>query len=437
MEKQIRLFWLRRDLRLDSNPGLIQALESGIPVQCLFIFDPDLLGRFLNPLDRRVSFIHRTLEQLRIQLQQYGADLWVFHGRPLQVMQYLREHYPLESLWTAQDYEAHSLQRDREIFDYLQNQNIACHWTKDHLIQGPLQVLKADGSPYTVFTPYFKAWKARLHIAPPTKTQWQNLRAKGPELHPLPPLISLGFETAELGFELNLDPKLIQNYAQNRDFPSQSGTSLSGIHLRFGTVDPVELARLGLAHSEVWLSELAWRDFFAQILYHFPHSSHSAFKSFKDPKWEQIPWIQDLEAFEIWKEGRTGYPWVDAGMRQFKATGWMHNRVRMAVASFLCKHLLIDWRWGEAYFAQHLLDYDLSANVGNWQWAAGTGCDAQPWFRIFNPELQARKFDAQGEYLSTWIPEYGSSNYPQPMVDHSYARQRALVELGRVLKVDD
>lgn len=436
MKTSLSLFWFRRDLRLEDNFALSQALQSGFPVQCIFIFDPDILDLLDDPKDRRLGFIHQKLEDLQKELRQRGSELWVFHGNVHQTWEYLCQNYSINSVFAAEDYEPLTRARDQRVAQMLQNKGIPFHLRGDHLILPPTAVLKSDGTPYTVFTPFFKAWKTKLAPAIDKIFVIPDSAPFAPrsELKPIPTLPSLGFEPQALDFGLNLDPRLIRNYAHQRDFPATEGTSYAGIHLRFGTVSPRSLARLALNHSEVWLSELAWRDFFAQILFHFPHSEHQAFKSIKDPKWNQIPWINNPDDFEKWKEGMTGYPWIDAGMRQFKATGWMHNRVRMAIASFLCKHLLIDWKWGERYFAQSLLDYDLSANVGNWQWAAGTGCDAQPWFRIFNPELQAQKFDPNGEYVRRWVPEINTARYPKAMIDHSYARQRALVEFGKVLK---
>lgn len=435
MKTPLRLFWLRRDLRLQSNPGLIEALQGSAPVQCIFIFDTEILDKLPHQDDARVQMIHQQLKKLNTELNERGSELWVFHGQVLAVMRYLLQNHSIDSVYHAQDYEPQTLLRDQQVQILFESQGIPVQRCKDHLIHSPKEVIKADGSPYTVFTPYFKAWKQKLQLGPSRATLLPHFHPRAQHNpYPIPPLASLGFIEKALDFPLYLDKSLISQYAERRDFPAQTGTSHAGIHLRFGTVDPLELARLAQEHSEVWLSELAWRDFFAQILFHFPHSENQAFKSIKDPKWNEIPWQGQSEDFEKWKEGQTGYPWVDAGMREFKATAWMHNRVRMAVASFLCKHLLIDWKWGERYFAESLLDYDLSSNVGNWQWAAGTGCDAQPWFRIFNPELQAQKFDPQGEYLRKWLPEWGSSSYPKPMIEHSYARQRALVEFGRVLK---
>ncbi|MBL7774441.1 MAG: deoxyribodipyrimidine photo-lyase [Saprospiraceae bacterium] len=432
----LAVFWFRRDLRLRDNAGLFHALKSGLPVLPLFIFDTNILNDLPDRRDARVEFIHLALGALRQELSALGSGLLVRHGRPQDVWKAMVEEYKVEAVFTNRDYEPYALRRDREVELFLSGQNIPFHTFKDHVIFEKDEVLKDGGSPYTVFTPYSRKWKARLGEkmvsdaggqqpfylqAYPTEQYFQNF--VGQEFPALPQLTDLGFEPAGIEFPPDTVSRgLIRNYDRTRDFPGQQGTSRLGVHFRFGTVSIREKARHALALNATYLNELIWRDFYSQILAHFPQVVDHAFK----PQYDKIPWREVPEELERWKNGLTGYPLVDAGMRELNATGYMHNRVRMVVASFLTKHLLIDWRQGEAYFAQKLLDYDLASNNGGWQWAAGSGTDAAPYFRVFNPEEQARKFDPDQAYIRKWVPEVGTASYPKPMVEHRFARERCL-----------
>ncbi len=420
---KITIFWHRRDLRFDDNTGLHQALQSGYPVLPLFIFDSTILEK-LPLLDHRVLFIHQQLKNLKSQAEKRASSILVEYGKPLEVWKKVLEKYDVAQVYTNHDYEPYACQRDSKIQDLLNTKNIPFHTSKDQVIFEKDEVLKNDGKPYTVFTPYSKKWKKSLtnsHLQSyPTKQYFEHLFKTSPL--PFPTLKKLGFQTSQKDFFSNhISENLLKNYTEKRDYPAISGTSKLSIHLRFGTISIRELASKALKVSESYLNELIWRDFYMMILWHFPHVTQSAFK----PAYDKIPWRNNLEEFEAWKNGKTGYPLVDAGMRELNETGFMHNRVRMVTASFLTKHLLIDWRWGEAYFAQKLLDFDLSANNGGWQWASGSGCDAAPYFRVFNPTLQAQKFDKEFKYIRHWVPEFQDITY-QKMVEHKLARERAL-----------
>jgi len=423
----MNFFWFRRDLRLDDNAGLYHALREGIPVLPVFIFDTEILGNLVDKDDRRVQFIYETVAELKKELQEKGSDLLVCHGEPQKVWTSLLEKHQPKGVFTNHDYEPAARRRDSAIAKLCQSLGVQYSSFKDQVIFERNEIVTEARKPYTVYTPYKKKWLAGLSEfylkSYPTEGYFQNFaKIKKPE--PLPALESLGFQETDFEFptrDLNL--KMLQRYEEDRDFPGlQNGTSHLGIHLRFGTLSIRELAREAQKYSQVWLSELVWRDFFMQILYHFPVVEKRSFR----PEYENIAWRKNKEDFERWCQGMTGYPLVDAGMRELNATGYMHNRVRMVTASFLTKHLLIHWYHGERYFARKLLDYDLAANNGNWQWSAGTGCDAAPYFRIFNPQSQLEKFDKEETYLRKWVPEIGTSRYPEPIVDHSFARQRAL-----------
>jgi len=419
------LFWFRRDLRLRDNAGLYHALRSGYPVLPVFIFDRNILDALDDRLDRRVEFIHQAVTELHEELGQLGSTLLVRHGRPLEVFRQLLQEYNIQAVYTNQDYEQYALGRDTAVGGLLREHGAALHTYKDHVIFEKDEVLTGSKTPYTVFTPYSRNWMAKLDDfylrSYPTEASFNRFLKRAAE--PLPSLASLGFQPVGDAFPGRIVTEdLLRQYQQTRDLPARRGTSELSVHLRFGTVSIRELARQALAHSQTFLNELIWRDFYFQVLYHFPHVEQQSFRR----EYDRIPWRNQPEDFQRWCEGRTGYPIVDAGMRQLNQTGWMHNRVRMITASFLCKHLLIDWRWGEAYFAKKLRDYDLSANNGGWQWAAGSGTDAAPYFRVFNPTLQAQKFDPKREYIRRWVPEFNSLRYPAPMVDHATARQRAL-----------
>lgn len=435
MKKKVNICWFRRDLRLTDNAALYHALRSEFPVLPVFIFDTGILNQLENKADRRVDFIHRTLEEMQALLLKEGSSLHVLHDTPLNAFKELLTHYDIQEVFTNEDYEPHAIERDEEIISLLKKHKASFHSYKDQVLLDKNEVLKDDGQPYTVYTPYSKKWKSVLtdfHLKSyPAKKYYANfLRIAQKKI---PSLNALGFEKTDLSFPSPaVHDRIIRDYAKTRDFPGLvHGTSRLGLHLRFGTISIRKLAREAQQLSQTFLGELIWREFYHMILAHFPHVGKG--KSFK-PAYDHIKWRYAEKEFEKWCEGKTGYPIVDAGMRELNATGYMHNRVRMITASFLSKHLLIDWRWGEAYFAEKLLDYDLANNNGGWQWAAGSGCDAAPYFRIFNPELQTKKFDKDLVYIRKWVPELETFDYPAPMVDHVFARERCLKAYKEALK---
>lgn len=424
MKPEITVFWHRRDLRTNDNAGLTKALQSGKPVLPLFIFDRNILDQ-LPEKDARVEFIHNELARVTAIYEKAGSSLFIKYDTPEGAWNDLLANYNIQEVYTNRDYEPYAKERDQAVFKLLEQQDIPFKGAKDHVIFEKSEVVKNDGSPYTVFTPYMKKWKATLSDASFDSYGSENLldRLYKCEPLPFPTLESMGFAPTGTAYpEKTVDTDILRQYAEKRDIPAVRGTSRLSVHLRFGTVSIRALAREGQAHAEKWLNELIWRDFYQMILHNFPHSATDAFKS----KYDQIPWRNAPEDFEKWCQGRTGYPIVDAGMRELNATGFMHNRVRMVTASFLTKHLLIDWRLGERYFAEKLLDFDLASNSGGWQWAAGSGCDAAPYFRVFNPTSQQEKFDPNFAYIKKWVPEYGTEAYPDPMVDHKFARNRAI-----------
>lgn len=417
------IFWFRRDLRLHDNHGLSQALQSGLPVQPLFIYDSNLLDQ-LEGDDPRVWFIGRQLLAIHQQLLQYGSSLLVMQGTPVEVFARLIAEGDIQEVYANEDYEPYALQRDKGVEELLLGKGISLRLFPDHLIMPPGAVLKDDGSPYTVFTPFMKRWKLRFNHGmldphPSTTFHRHFISKDGPEELLYPPRFTARHHQVN---SPHLNPAMLKSYAETRDRPDLDSTSKLGPHLRFGTVSIREIVNEAFTHSETFLNELIWRDFFAQIMAHFPFVATQSFKK----GFELFPWMNNPQDIERWMTGTTGFPIVDAGMRQLVSTGFMHNRVRMITASFLVKDLLVDWRIGEAFFAKHLLDFDLASNNGNWQWAAGTGCDASPFFRIFNPLEQQRKFDPAFIYIKQWVPEYGTGTYTTPIIDHSYARLRAL-----------
>lgn len=420
----MNIFWFRRDLRLKDNAGLYHALRNG-KTQCVFIFDEEILSKLETKKDARVAFIHQEIIRLNQELGEYESSLWVFHGKPLEVWKTVIDKYEIETVFLNRDYEPKAIERDRKVYQLLQDRGIKCSAHKDQVIFDRGEVLKDDGSPYLVFTPYSKKWREKLNEfylkSYPNLTYWKNFHEG--EKKAIPSLKKLGFEQINMEFpKREWDKSSLKYYKEQRDFPFKEGTSRLSLHLRFGTISIRSLARDMMETSSTFINELIWRDFYQMVLYHFPESEEKAIKE----KYRKIVWRNDEEEFQKWCEGSTGYPIVDAGMRELNETGYMHNRVRMIVASFLCKHLLIDWKWGERYFAEKLLDYDLSANVGGWQWAFGGGLDAAPYFRIFNPFSQQEKFDKEFNYIKKWVPEYGTDRYPKPMVDHKKARERCL-----------
>ena len=432
--QKVNIIWFRRDLRLNDNAALYHALQSGIPVLPIFIFDTNILDQLEDKADRRVAFIHSALAGMQQKLIKLGASLEVYYGTPLDIFKKLLTKYSITQVFTNHDYEPYALEREKIIRQFLENNHTALATFKDQVVFEKNEVLKDDGKPYTIFTPYSRKWKALLvdeHLKGfATEKYFNNFYQQPAQL--IPTLSSMGFSAVDKPFpSQSLKEELVKKYADQRNFPAIEGTSKLGVHLRFGTISIRELARKSKGLSETFLNELIWRDFYHMILFHFPQVGH--YKAFK-PQYDAIEWRRDEGEFERWCNGQTGYPIVDAGMRELNETGFMHNRVRMIVASFLTKHLLLDWRWGEAYFAQKLLDFDLAANNGGWQWAAGSGCDAAPYFRIFNPYLQTQKFDPKLDYIKKWVPEFQEFTYPAPIVVHEVARKRCLEVYGKALK---
>ncbi|TWW02080.1 cryptochrome/photolyase family protein [Chitinophaga pinensis] len=425
MPPTVNLCWLRRDLRLLDHAALYHALKSGNPVVPVFVFDTNILNDLDDKHDRRVTFIHDVLEDLQEKLSKLGSTLDVFYGTPQQAFEHYTKEYDVQAVFTNIDYEPYGVKRDNDIAKMLKAKNIHFHLYKDQVIFGPSEVLKDNGQPYTVFTPYSKKWKSLLtdfYLKPyPVEKYFRNFYKQ--KVKKIPSLRALGFQAGFRGFPpVKVKDSIIKNYDKTRDIPGIEGTSHLGIHLRFGTISVRELADRANTLNETYLGELIWRDFFQMIIWHFPHVVTQAFRR----EYDNIQWRNNEKEFQRWCDGETGYPIVDAGMRELNTTGFMHNRVRMITASFLTKHLLIDWRWGEAYFAKKLLDYDLAANNGNWQWAAGCGCDAAPYFRVFNPTLQTQKFDPDFQYIRKWVPEFEELTYVKPMVVHEQARKRVL-----------
>ncbi|MBX9783031.1 MAG: DNA photolyase family protein [Chitinophagaceae bacterium] len=435
MPKQaINICWFRRDLRLHDNAALYHALKDGLPVLPLFIFDKAILDLLEDKKDRRVEFIHHAITNMQQQLLKMDSSMEVYYGFPAEVFKELLQKYEVKKVFLNHDYEPYATKRDEQIKQQLIQKGASMHAFKDQVIFEKLEVTKDDGKPYTVFTPYSKRWKAQLNEEAlktyATEHHFSNFYKQSSQT--IPSLEEMGFEKSNQSFPpLQVKQELIKKYKEQRDIPSIEGTSRLSVHLRFGTISIRELAKHTKDLNETFLNELIWRDFYHMILRNFPQVGKG--KAFK-PEYDFIQWRNNEQEFEAWCNGQTGYPIVDAGMRELNTTGFMHNRVRMIVASFLCKHLLIDWRWGEAYFAKKLLDLDLAANNGGWQWAAGSGCDAAPYFRIFNPYLQTQKFDGELKYIRKWVPEFEGFNYVKPIVEHVYARKRCLEVYGKALK---
>lgn len=420
------LFWHRRDLRINDNKGLFEALKQNEIVHPIFIFDKSILDKLPNN-DQRILFIYQEIESLKKSYQNLGSDLWVYYGEPSEIIPKIAQELNCSSVYFNNDYEPYALQRDQEIQVSLNNIKIQFIGKKDHVIFEKNEVLKDDGKPYTIFTPYSRKWKANL--------KEEDLREYSIEKHTgnlvqkqqeeaLITLEEMGFESKVLHDFPNRIAKneILNNYHLSRNFPAVKGTSKLSLHLRFGTISIRKLALIAREQNETYLNELIWRDFYQMIIFHFPKSAENSFKA----QYDKIIWEKNEADFDSWCTGKTGYPIVDAGMRELNATGFMHNRVRMVVASFLTKHLLLDWRLGAAYFAEKLLDFELASNTGGWQWAAGCGCDAAPYFRVFNPQAQQEKFDKSFEYIKKWVPEFGTSSYPEPIIEHKFARERIL-----------
>ena len=457
------LCWFRRDLRLHDHAALYHALTQSIEVHCVFVFDIDILDKLNDKQDRRVEFIWHSLLELRERLRQQGSTLRILHGKAQELIVRLAHELDVQAVFCNHDYEPDALLRDMFVERELGTHNIAFHHYKDQVIFEKSEILNGSGKPYSIFTPYKNAWYKKLDEfylrAYPTEKYFSAL-AQGIAAA-LPSLESLGFvptNQSMLAGESGAEQLLgdfkphIARYQETRNFPAVNGTSCLSVHLRFGTVSIRSLASyayyVGGAGAQTWLGELIWRDFYQMLLHHYPTLAQD--QTFK-AQFNAIVFPNDVRKFTAWCEARTGYPLIDAAMRQLNQTGYMHNRLRMVVASFLVKDLHVDWRWGERYFAQHLLDFDLAANNGGWQWAASTGCDAQPWFRIFNPITQSKKFDAQGEFIRIQIPELArctdkwihapwlmptceqercgveiGNDYPAPIVDHVVAREKTL-----------
>jgi deoxyribodipyrimidine photo-lyase len=430
--KNITIFWFRRDLRVEDNTALYNALNERGNVLPLFIFDSDITDHLADKKDLRISFLFDEVTALKREFESHGSSLLIKYGKPADVFDALAAEYKISAVYTNHDYEPYATKRDEKVRKLMQSKGVDFKAFKDQVIFEKDEVVKDDGKPYTVFTPYSRKWKAALgdgeiEILPSEKLLHKTIRTS-----PFP-----DFRLAEAGLthqnfifpERVADGEIIRNYHKTRDIPSLKGTSRLSLHLRFGTISIRKLVKFAIENNETYLNELIWREFYMMILWHFPHVVDHAFK----PQYDNVKWLNNEDHFAVWCGGRTGYPIVDAGMRQLNQTGYMHNRVRMITASFLVKHLLIDWRWGEAYFAQKLLDYELSSNNGGWQWAAGSGCDAAPYFRVFNPELQTKKFDPKFEYIRQWVPEFEDFKYPKPIVAHKFARERVLEEYKRAL----
>lgn len=434
MAETINIFWFRRDLRVEDNAGLYHALKSGLPVLPIFIFDTGILEKLENKADARVAFIHSALQKLQTSLVNLGSGLEIFNSTAEKTFNLLFSKYKINKVFTNHDYEPYATSRDELIKKICQINNIAFKTLKDQVIFEKTEVVKDNGDPYTVFTPYSRKWKSVLqdfHLSsyPVEKYSQYFFQQSNKKI---PSLKEIGFQNPLINFPSEIaDTDIIKHYSEQRDFPGINGTSHLGVHLRFGTISIRRLARLAMPLSSTFVNELIWRDFYQMILWHFPQVGKG--KAFK-PAYDNIEWRRDEGEFQKWCSGQTGYPIVDAGMRELNETGFMHNRVRMIVASFLCKHLLLDWRLGEAHFAEKLLDFDLAANNGGWQWASGSGCDSAPYFRIFNPYLQTKRFDANLSYIKKWVPEFQEFSYPKPIVDHEFARKRCLEVYSKALK---
>ena len=425
MAEKINIFWFRRDLRLEDNCGFFNALNSGKKVLPIFIFDKEILDKLYKD-DSRVSFIHQELENIKVELLKINRGISIFYGKPIDIYQQLSEKYQIETVFTNRDYEPYADKRDTKIKDFLASKDINFKTYKDQVVFERNEIVKQDGTAYKVYTPYSRKWLSAFQEKGiqfyPSEDFLDNLIKK--ENHPFLSLEDIGFKQSSIKVEsYNASPKLINQYEEIRNFPAKDATSKLGTHLRFGTVSVRKMVdKASKSDNITFLKELIWREFFMQILWHFPHTPNKAFK----PKYDRIIWRNNETEFKFWCKGQTGYPLVDAGMRELNSTGFMHNRVRMLVGSFLCKHLLIDWRWGEAYFAEKLHDYEMASNVGNWQWVAGSGVDASPYFRIFNPTTQIKKFDKDLKYIKKWVPEFQELTYPKEIVEHKFARERCL-----------
>jgi len=429
--KKISLCWFRRDLRIEDQTALFYALQQEEQVLPLFIFDRHILDALEDKTDARVTFIYNQIASLKAFFEKQGSSMLVKYGHPEQIFQELVQEFEVQTVYTNRDYEPYANSRDGQVEALLGKKNIPFLTFKDQVIFEPGEILNGSGEFYKVFTPFSRNWLEKFRqtrVQPLPEANWKNLFTCSPL--PFITLSEMGFEASSLEIpSTQVEDAILKEYEAQRNFPAVRGTSRLGIHLRFGTLSIRSLALKAASLNATYLNELIWREFYMMVLGNAPQVVDRAFK----PQYDRIPWRTNEEDFQAWCEGRTGYPIVDAGMRELNATGFMHNRVRMIVASFLTKHLLIDWRWGEAYFAKKLLDFELASNNGGWQWAAGTGTDAQPYFRVFNPESQTEKFDKDLRYIKKWVPELGTSSYPQPIVEHKFARNRAIETYKKTL----
>jgi deoxyribodipyrimidine photo-lyase len=416
------IFWFRRDLRLYDNVGLFHALSKSINVYPIFIFDKDITKN-LKKDDYRLNFIKEQIKLMNEELKKYDCSINIFYGKPLDVFKNIISKTKIERIVFNKDYEPYAVKRDNTVKELMTKNNIEFLNYKDHVIFEENEVVKDNGDPYVVYTPYSRKWINKFNdqeiITYHSDKYLYNLKNINKALK----IDEIPFSSNLIPLELNFNEGIIKDYERDRNFPAINATSKLGVHLRFGTKSVRELVLKSNSYeNKTFLKELIWREFFIQILWHFPQTVDKCFKE----KYENVGWINDNENFIKWCEGNTGYPIVDAGMRELNSTGFMHNRVRMITASFLCKHLLIDWRKGEKYFASKLFDYEQASNVGNWQWVAGCGVDAAPYFRIFNPTEQLKKFDKEKNYVKKWVPEFDSESYVDPIIDHKYARERCL-----------
>jgi len=423
--ENVIFFWFRRDLRLNDNNALFQALSNNnIKVVLLFIFDKNILDKLEDKNDKRVNFIYEQLESINNKLLKYNSSILIKYGYPEDIWLELIKKFNIKSVYANHDYEPYAIHRDNRVREILSKNEIEFFTFKDQVIFEKNEILNNQNKPYTVYTHYKNKW---IELFSNKIIETYNTEKYLHKLYQInfefPDIKKIGFNRVKVNYpKLEIDKEIIRKYDINRDIPYLDKTSHLGIHLRFGTISIRDIVKEAIKLNKVFLNELIWREFFMQILYNFPYVVYKPFKK----EYENLNWDNNEENFIRWCEGQTGYPIVDSGMRQLNETGYMHNRVRMITASFLTKHLLIDWRLGEKYFAKKLLDFELSSNNGNWQWAASTGCDSVPYFRIFNPELQAKKFDKEFKYIKKWVPEYNSSLYVKPIVEHEFARKRAL-----------
>ncbi len=425
MSEPLSIFWFRRDLRSDDNHALYEALTGSYPVIPVFIFDTDILNKLQDNYDARVNFIYHKISELNNQFRKkHRSSILIKNGRAVEMFAEILNAYDVKAVYANHDYEPAAIQRDREVADYLSTKGVQLKTFKDQVVFEKNEVVKSDGKPYSVFTPYSKTWKSIYKGKElPYYNSENYLHNLQQEKHDFPVLEGMGFKPLNIDYPpANIPEKTIRDYDQYRDVPAMEGTTRLGIHLRFGSISIRKLVKKAEELNSTFLDQLIWREFYMMILYYHPRVVDKEFK----PQYSNIPWRVSESDYHRWRDGYTGFPIVDAGMRQLNETGYMHNRVRMITASFLTKHLLIDWRWGEAWFAEKLLDYELASNNGNWQWAAGSGCDAAPYFRIFNPETQIKKFDLEQKYIKKWVKDYSKTSYPKKMVDHRKARIRAL-----------